>query len=235
MLELKNIDARYGSARVLHDVSMKIDNQEIVAIVGSNGAGKTTMVKVILGVVKPHSGEVIFKGEDITKVPAHKRAELGIGTVPENRRLFPKMSVEENLMVGGIAPRVRNNRPKNIDEVYDTFPRLKERRHQIARTLSGGEQQMLAIGRALMSEPELIIFDEPSLGLAPKIFLNVFKTIKQINEERNMTVLIIEQNVSLSLASSQRAYVVENGKIVLSGDSAELLDDPHVKKAYLGM
>ena len=235
MLKLNNIDARYGSARVLKDVSMEINDQEIVALVGSNGAGKSTLVKVILGVVKPFSGEIIFKGEDISNVPAHKRTELGIGTVPEGRRLFPKMSVEENLMVGGISPRVKKNRAKNIEEVYEAFPRLKERRHQIARTLSGGEQQMLAIGRALMSEPELIIFDEPSLGLAPIIFLEVFKTIKQINEERDMTVLLIEQNVTLSLTSSMRAYVIENGNIVLSGESAELLDNPHVKKAYLGM
>ncbi len=235
MLKLNNIDARYGSARVLKDVSMEINDQEIVALVGSNGAGKSTLVKVILGIVKPVSGEIFFKGEDITNVPAFKRTELGIGTVPEGRRLFPKMSVEENLMVGGISPRVKKNRPKNIEEVYEIFPRLKERRHQVARTLSGGEQQMLAIGRALMSEPELIIFDEPSLGLAPIIFLDVFKTIKQINEERNMTVFVIEQNVSLSLTSSQRAYVIENGNIVLSGKSAELLDNPHVKKAYLGM
>ncbi len=235
MLKLNNIDARYGSARVLNNVSMEINDKEIVALVGSNGAGKSTLVKVILGVVKPVSGEIFFKGENITNVPAHKRTELGIGTVPEGRRLFPKMSVEENLMVGGISPRVKNNRAKNIEEVYEAFPRLKERRHQIARTLSGGEQQMLAIGRALMSEPELIIFDEPSLGLAPIIFLDVFRTIKQINEERDMTVLVIEQNVSLSLTSSQRAYVIENGSIVLSGDSADLLDNPHVKKAYLGM
>lgn len=235
MLKLENIDARYGSARVLNEVSIDISEQEIVAIVGSNGAGKTTLVKVILGVVKPYSGEIYFKGENITSLPAHKRAELGIGTVPEGRRLFPKMSVEENLMVGGIAPRIKNNRAKNIEEVYETFPRLKERRDQVARTLSGGEQQMLAIGRALMSEPELIIFDEPSLGLAPKIFLNVFKIIKEINAERKMTVLVIEQNVSLSLTSSKRAYVIENGSIVLSGDSSELMDNPHVKKAYLGM
>lgn len=235
MLDLKNIDARYGSARVLNDVSIKINQQEIVALVGSNGAGKSTLVKVILGVVKPFSGEIFFKGEDITDLPAYKRADIGIGTVPEGRRLFPKMSVEENLLVGGIAPRVKHNRMKNIEEVYETFPRLKERREQVARTLSGGEQQMLAIGRALMSEPELIIFDEPSLGLAPKVFLGVFETIKQINEERKMTVLVIEQNVSLSLATSQRAYVIENGKIVLSGESAELLSNPHVKTAYLGM
>jgi len=235
MLKLTNIAARYGSARVLNDISMEIRDQETVAIVGSNGAGKSSLVKAIMGVLKVTDGEIHFLGNDITHLPAHTRAEMGIGIVPEGRRLFPRMTVEENLLVGGIAPRVRAKRQDSLEDIYQTFPRLKERRTQQAATLSGGEQQMLAIGRALMSHPKLVVFDEPSLGLAPKIVTEVFLTIRRISQERQMTVLLIEQNVTLSLQFSSRAYVMENGKIVISGNSQELLDNPHIKKAYLGM
>jgi branched-chain amino acid transport system ATP-binding protein len=235
MLKLTNIAARYGSARVLNDISMEIRDQETVAIVGSNGAGKSSLVKAIMGVLRVTDGEIHFLGNDITHLPAHTRAEMGIGIVPEGRRLFPRMTVEENLLVGGIAPRVRAKRQDTLEDIYQTFPRLKERRTQQAATLSGGEQQMLAIGRALMSHPKLVVFDEPSLGLAPKIVTEVFLTIRRISQERQMTVLLIEQNVTLSLQFSSRAYVMENGKIVISGNSQELLDNPHIKKAYLGM
>lgn len=235
MLKLTNVAARYGSARVLNDISMEIHDQETVAIVGSNGAGKSSLVKAIMGVLKVADGEIHFLGNDITHLPAHARAEMGIGIVPEGRRLFPRMTVEENLLVGGIAPRVRAKRQDSLEDIYHTFPRLKERRTQQAATLSGGEQQMLAIGRALMSHPKLVVFDEPSLGLAPKIVTEVFLTIRRISQERQMTVLLIEQNVTLSLQFSSRAYVMENGKIVISGNSHELLDNPHIKKAYLGM
>ncbi|MEN4013478.1 MAG: ABC transporter ATP-binding protein [Bellilinea sp.] len=235
MLKLSNIAARYGSARVLDDISMEINDQEIVAIVGSNGAGKTSLVNVIMGILKVAAGEILFLNKNITALPAHDRAEMGIAIVPEGRRLFPQMTVEENLLVGGIAPRVRTKRQESIEDIYQTFPRLKERRNQRAATLSGGEQQMLAIGRALMSHPKLVVFDEPSLGLAPKIVTEVFLNIKKISSDRRMTVLLIEQNVTLSLQFSSRAYVMENGKVVIAGESHELLDNPYIKKAYLGI
>jgi branched-chain amino acid transport system ATP-binding protein len=235
MLRLTNIAAKYGSARVLDDISMEISNKEIVAIVGSNGAGKSSLVKVIMGILKVTNGEIYFLDKNITGTPSYDRAEMGIGIVPEGRRLFPQMTVEENLLVGGFNPRSRKQRQETMEDIFDTFPRLKERRDQKAATLSGGEQQMLAIGRALMSHPKLVVFDEPSLGLAPKVVTDVFLTIKKISSEREMTVLLIEQNVTLSLQFSSRAYVMENGKVVISGQSKELLDNPHVKKAYLGM
>jgi branched-chain amino acid transport system ATP-binding protein len=235
MLELKNIFAGYGSARVLEDVSLEVREGEVVAIVGANGAGKSSLVRVIFGLLKPISGSLHFNGQDITREAPHQRAELGIGIVPEGRRLFPKLTVEENLMVGGSNARARANRLEAIQEVFKMFPVLRERHHQLARTLSGGEQQMLAIGRALMVQPRMLIFDEPSLGLAPKIVLDVFDTIRKLNKEKGLTVLLIEQNIGLSLELASRAYVMENGKITLSGESQQLLKNDHVKKAYLGM
>ena len=235
MLELEGIHAGYGSVRVLEDVSLQVREGEIVGIVGSNGAGKSSLVKVILNLLKPTSGTTKFEGRDITNRPPHKRAEMGIGCVPEGRRLFSKMSVEDNLMVGGINGRARAIRPAAMEEVFSKFPILRERRRQLARTLSGGEQQMLAIGRALMTQPKLIIFDEPSLGLAPKVVREVLDTIRNLNTSRNLTVLLIEQNVAASLEISSRAYVLENGRVVLSGDAQNVLRDEHVKRAYLGM
>ena len=235
MLELEGIHAGYGSVRVLEDVSLQVREGEIVGLVGSNGAGKSSLVKVILNLLKPTSGTTKFEGRDITNRPPHKRAEMGIGCVPEGRRLFSKMSVEDNLMVGGINGRARAIRPAAMEEVFSKFPILRERRRQLARTLSGGEQQMLAIGRALMTQPKLIIFDEPSLGLAPKVVREVLDTIRSLNTSRNLTVLLIEQNVAASLEISSRAYVLENGRVVLSGDARNVLRDEHVKRAYLGM
>ena len=235
MLELEKIYARYGSVRILEDVSLSVSQGESVALVGSNGAGKTSLVKVVLSLLKPISGRIEFEGQDITNIPAHGRAEMGISCVPEGRRLFPKMSVEDNLMVGGINKRARALRPTAKEEVFSLFPRLQERRGQLARTLSGGEQQMLAIGRALMTQPKLIIFDEPSLGLAPKIVQEVLDTIRKLNTNRGLTVLLIEQNVAASLEISSRAYVLENGRVVLSGDAQNVLRNEHVKRAYLGM
>jgi branched-chain amino acid transport system ATP-binding protein len=235
VLELEGIHAGYGSVRVLEDVSLQVREGEIVGLVGSNGAGKSSLVKVILNLLKPTSGTTKFEGRDITNRPPHKRAEMGIGCVPEGRRLFSKMSVEDNLMVGGINGRARAIRPAAMEEVFSKFPILRERRHQLARTLSGGEQQMLAIGRALMTQPRMIIFDEPSLGLAPKVVREVLDTIRSLNTSRNLTVLLIEQNVAASLEISSRAYVLENGRVVLSGDARNVLRDEHVKRAYLGM
>ena len=235
MLELEGIHAGYGSVRVLEDVSLQVREGEIVGIVGSNGAGKSSLVKVILNLLKPTSGTTKFEGRDITNRPPHKRAEMGIGCVPEGRRLFSKMSVEDNLMVGGINGRARAIRPAAMEEVFSKFPILRERRRQLARTLSGGEQQMFAIGRALMTQPRLIIFDEPSLGLAPKVVREVLDTIRSLNTSRNLTVLLIEQNVAASLEISSRAYVLENGRVVLSGDAQNVLRNEHVKRAYLGM
>jgi branched-chain amino acid transport system ATP-binding protein len=235
VLELEKIHARYGSVRILEDVSLSVSQGEIVALVGSNGAGKTSLVKVILNLLKPVSGTIQFEGQNITNIPAHGRAAMGISCVPEGRRLFPKMSVEDNLMVGGFNKRARALRPTAKEKVFSLFPRLQERRGQLARTLSGGEQQMLAIGRALMTQPKMIIFDEPSLGLAPKIVQEVLDTIRKLNTDRGLTVLLIEQNVAASLEISSRAYVLENGRIVLSGDAQNVLRDEHVKQAYLGM
>jgi len=235
MLELRNIIAGYGSARVLEDVSLKIREGEVVAIVGANGAGKSSLVRVIFALLKPTSGTVHFCGEDITPMASHQRAEKGIGIVPEGRRLFPKLTVEENLMVGGINARARINRLQMIQDVFKMFPVLEQRRTQLAQTLSGGEQQMLAIGRALMAQPRMLVFDEPSLGLAPKVVLGVFETIRKLNKEQGLTVLLIEQNVALSLEIAGHAYVLENGRIALSGKSQDLLANDHVKKAYLGM
>lgn len=235
MLELEGIHARYGSVRVLENISLQVHKDEIVALVGSNGAGKTSLVKVILSLLKPTSGATKFESRDISNLPAHERAEMGITCVPEGRHLFPKMSVEDNLMVGGINRRARSLRPATKQEVFSLFPILQERRHQLARTLSGGEQQMLAIGRALMTKPKMIIFDEPSLGLAPKIVREVLDTIRKLNISRSLTVLLIEQNVAASLEISSRAYVLENGRIVISGEAQHVLRDEHIKRAYLGM
>ena len=234
MLEINQIYAGYGSVRVLESVSVSVGHSEIVALVGANGAGKTSLVRVIAGILKPSSGKLFLNKDDITRTPPHDRPELGIGVVPEGRRLFSKMTVEENLLVGGINARARSDRQEQMKIIYEMFPILLERRHQLSKTLSGGEQQMLAIGRALMTKPRLLIFDEPSLGLAPKIVINVFDIIRKLNTEQGMTVLLIEQNVALSLEIADRAYVMENGRVVLSGIAKDMLGNEHVKKAYLG-
>lgn len=235
MLNVDNISAGYGQSKVLKNVNLNVNKGEIVALVGSNGAGKSSLVKVVYGLVRPDSGRVLFEGEDITDSSAHKRAGLGIGVVPEGRQVFPKLSVEENLIIGSINSRARPSRTETMKEVYERFPRLAERKDQQARTLSGGEQQMLVIGRALMIKPSLLIFDEPSLGLAPKLVDGVFETISELHQEQGLGVLLIEQNVARALGVSSRAYVIENGKIVISGESEELSQNKHVKQAYLGI
>ena len=232
MLELKGIHAGYGEFRVLHDVNMHVEKGEIVALIGPNGAGKTTTLRTVLGMTTLYEGKVLFKGEDITKVPTHKRVEKGIAMVPEGRGIFTPLTVYENLLAGAYTKRAEEKLQESLEFVFTLFPRLKERKNQIAGTLSGGEAQMLAIARALMSRPELLLLDEPSLGLAPKIVLEVFDVIKRLREE-GMTILIVEQHVKNSLETADRAYVMETGRIVLEGEAKSLLKDERLKKAYL--
>ncbi len=232
MLELKRIHAGYGEFRVLHDVNMHVDKGEIVALIGPNGAGKTTTLRTVLGMTTLYEGKVSFKGEDITKVPTHKRVEKGIAMVPEGRGIFTPLTVYENLLAGAYTKRAEEKLQDSLEFVFALFPRLKERKNQIAGTLSGGEAQMLAIARALMSRPELLLLDEPSLGLAPKIVLEVFDVIKRLREE-GVTILIVEQHVKNSLETADRAYVMETGRIVLEGEARSLLKDERLKKAYL--
>jgi branched-chain amino acid transport system ATP-binding protein len=207
----------------------------VVALVGANGAGKTTTLRTVSGLLRPRTGEILFEGRPIHRIPPHEIVELGISHVPEGRQLFPMMTVEENLLLGGHIKRVRGSRREMLEkEIYPLFPRLKERAHQLAGTLSGGEQQMVAIARGLMSRPKLLILDEPSLGLAPVVVQEVFHTVRRIREQ-GVTVMIVEQNVTQTLRLADRAYVVENGQVVMSGTSTDLLNDEHVKMAYLGM
>lgn len=235
LLEVKNLVSGYGDVVVLRDVSLSVEEGEIVSLVGANGAGKTTFLNTVSGIVTPRSGEIWFQGKKrIDNLPPHKIVELGIVQVPEGRKLFPYMTVTENLLLGSVLPRSRAKRKQNLEKVFSLLPKLAERKDQIAYTLSGGEQQMLAIGRALMAEPRLLLFDEPSLGLAPVIVSALFKFIKEINEQ-GITVLLVEQNVKQSLLVSNRTYVLENGKIVLSGLAKELIDNSYVKEAYLGL
>lgn len=234
MLEVKGINVSYGDLQVLWDLSLIIKKGEIVSIVGANGAGKTTLLKTISGLLRPSTGIISFLDKRIDHLPPHKVAEEGIAHVMEGRRLFPEMTVQENLEMGAFPKKAWEKRNETMDLIFNMFPRLKERKNQLAGTLSGGEQQMLAIGRALMSRPQLLMLDEPSLGLAPKIVLEVFKTLKQINDE-GTTILLVEQNVRHSLSVSTRGYVLENGRIVLEGTGEDLLKNPHVKKAFLGI
>ncbi|MEM3550669.1 MAG: ABC transporter ATP-binding protein, partial [Candidatus Bathyarchaeia archaeon] len=221
MLEVEKIESGYGDLQVLWDVSLKVSGGDLVSIIGSNGAGKTTLLRTIGGLLYPKSGKIKFLEKDITKLKPHKRASLGIAHVMEGRKLFPSLTVEENLKMGAYLPEAWKKRDETLEMVHNLFPILKERSKQLASTLSGGEQQMLAIGRALMLRPKLLMLDEPSLGLAPKITLSIFETIKRINEETKVAILLVEQNVHLSLQLSKRAYVMENGKIVLEGTSMD--------------
>ncbi len=234
MLNIENIDVSYGEVQVLWDVSFNVNKGEIVAFVGSNGAGKTTTLKTISGLLHPIKGSIKFLDNHIEKMKPHKIVELGIAMVPEGRRVFPYLTVLENLELGAYTKRASQYLEDSLEWVYQLFPRLKERKNQLAGTLSGGEQQMLAIARALMSKAQLIMMDEPSLGLQPTIVTEIFKTIEQLNKQE-ITILLVEQNVAKALEISNRAYVIENGRIVLSGDSESLLKDKEVKKAYLGI
>ena len=234
MLEVRGLEASYGELKVLWSVDIGVNKGEIVALVGPNGAGKTTLLRTIAGVIKEDKGDILFEGRRINNLPSYERVRIGISLVPEGGELFPYMTVQENLDIGAYLPEARRKYRENLEFVFTLFPRLKERRNQLAGTLSGGERQMLAIGRALMSSPKLMMFDEPSLGLAPNLAVNVLRTIQDLNKE-GYTVLLVEQNVRLALRISSRGYVIENGRIVLKGDSKELLENPHVKKAYLGI
>lgn len=234
LLEVHNLEVCYGVIRALHGINFEVNEGEIVTLIGANGAGKTTTMQSVVGLIPKKSGSVIFDGVDITKTPCHKIVHLGMTQVPEGRRIFQELSVYENLLMGAYSMKKgQADFKKDIEMVYERFPRLAERKNQIAGTLSGGEQQMLAIGRALMSHPKLLMLDEPSMGLSPLLVDEVFKIIKDINKD-GTTILLVEQNAGKSLAISDRAYVLENGKIVLTGTGQELASSEMVKKAYLG-
>ena len=235
MLEVRDLSVFYGDAQALDAVSIDVAAGEIVAIIGANGAGKTSLIRTLGGVLAPKTGSIRFEGRDIAGQPSHVVCDLGIGQVAEGRQIFPTLSVFENLEIGAMLPRARSGAERTLARVFDMFPRLRERRSQAAGTLSGGEQQMLAIGRCLMGAPRLIMFDEPSLGLAPTIVQEVLRIIERLNREDGLTVMLVEQNVAASLRLSNRAYVLENGHVVLQGRGADLLDDPRVREAYLGL
>ncbi len=234
MLKVENIDVFYGDLQVLWDVSFEVREKEIVVLVGANGAGTSTTLKSISGLLRPRSGSIVFDGVHLDQSPADRIIGYGVVHVPEARRLFREMSVEENLIMGSLSPKAKAKRKETMEWVYGLFPRLRERRRQAAGTLSGGEQQMCAVGRGLMALPRVLMFDEPSLGLAPILVQEVFEIVKRINKE-GVTVLLVEQNVRQTLALCDRAYVLENGRVVLSGTGAELLTNGHVKEAYLGL
>jgi branched-chain amino acid transport system ATP-binding protein len=235
MLSVSGVDLFYGDAQALADISLNVPSGELVALVGANGAGKSSLIRAIAGMGTPRAGTITFRGRDITGSDPHVTAGLGIGQVAEGRQIFPSLTVQENLEVGALLPRARKSARQSMQEVFALFPRLAERRRQTAGTMSGGEQQMLAIGRCLMSRPELILLDEPSLGLAPRVVQEMFHAIRLLNEDRRITVLLVEQNVAASLRLAKHAYVLENGRIVMSGRGEDLLHDDRVRQAYLGL
>lgn len=234
MLKVEHIDVFYGDLQILWDVSFEVQAGEIVVLLGANGAGKSTTLKTISSLLKPANGKVVFQGTRLDEIPSHKIIDYGLAHVPEGRRLFPEMTVEENLIVGSLSAEAKLKRNDTMAWIYDLFPRLRERRKQAAGTLSGGEQQMLAVGRGLMSLPKLLMFDEPSLGLAPIMVTEVFRIVQMVNKE-GVTVLLVEQNVKHTLSMCDRAYVLENGRITLSGTGQEFLNNDHIKEAYLGI
>jgi len=234
MLHLDGVDAFYGELQALHAVSLTVWPEEIVALVGANAAGKTTALRVISGLLAPRNGGIVFEGRDIAGVSAHERVHLGIVQVPEGRRLFPFMTVRENLLLGAHSPAARPHVGNSLEEVLALFPVLAERRNQLAGSLSGGEQQMCAIARALMGRPKLLMLDEPTLGIAPILVHRIFETVRTINT-RGVTVLLVEQNVRQALALAHRGCVLENGHVVLSGPAADLVGDERLRKAYLGL
>lgn len=234
MLKVNGIDVYYGDLQVLWDVSFEVTEKEIVVLIGANGAGKSTTIRTISSLLTPKKGSIEFNGVRLDQIPSHKIIEQGIVHVPEARRLFPEMTVEENLIMGSLCSEAKAKRYETMERVYELFSRLRERRKQEAGTLSGGEQQMLAVGRGLMSLPHLMMFDEPSLGLAPILVQDIFDMVKRINEE-GVTVLLVEQNVRQTLKMCHRAYALENGRVVLEGTGQELMDNEHVREAYLGI
>lgn len=234
MLKIDKLNFSYDDLKVLWDIDLEVNQGEIVTVVGSNGAGKSTTLKNISRLVHPTSGSITFNGEELNKLESHQVVELGVVQVPEGRKIFPEMTVRENLRMGSFIKSARATRESNMERVFDLFPRLKEREKQLGGTMSGGEQQMLAIGRGLMTNPKLLLMDEPSLGLSPLLVGNIFEIIKEINRQ-GVTILLVEQNVFQSLRIAHRAYVLETGRVVLSGKGEDLLNDPHVRKAFLGM
>jgi branched-chain amino acid transport system ATP-binding protein len=234
LLSVQDVDLFYGDAQALAQVSLRVPQGEIVAIVGANGAGKSSLIRCIAGIEIPRAGKVVFRGEDITGWDSHRVCDLGIAQVAEGRQVFPSLTVLENLQMGAMLSRAKSSAQRALGDVFALFPRLAERRDQLAGTMSGGEQQMLAIGRCLMGSPELIMFDEPSLGLAPLVVQEVLHTIRVLNG-RGLTILLVEQNVAVSLKISSRAYVLENGRIIMSGTGEKLLHDDRVRQAYLGL
>jgi branched-chain amino acid transport system ATP-binding protein len=234
MLEVKQIDAYYGSLRVLFDISIEIKPGETVAIIGANGAGKSTLLKTITGMMHPKMGRILFEGRDITGMPPYRIVEQGISMVPEGRRIFPDMTVYENLRLGSYHSTARSKRDNNFKKIYEYFPILKDRKNQLAKTLSGGEQQMMAIGSALMSDPRLLLLDEMSLGLSPLFVNKLYRIMAEIREQ-GMTIIFVEQNVKRTLTEADRAYILESGAIVLSGSAEWLREEESVKKAYFGI
>ena len=233
MLEVKDIEVYYGMIQALKGISFEVNEGEVIALIGANGAGKTTTLHTITGLLSPKKGSVLFEGQDITKVPAHKIVSLGMAHVPEGRRVFAELSVYQNLKMGAYTRKDKDEIAKTLEMVYKRFPRLEERKNQLAGTLSGGGQQMLAMGRALMSHPKIIVMDEPSMGLSPILVNEIFDIIKEVSAS-GTTVLLVEQNAKKALSIADRAYVLETGKIVLEGDAKELMNDDSIKKAYLG-
>ena len=233
MLEVRDLQVYYGMIHAIKGISFDVNQGEVIALIGANGAGKTTTLHTITGLLAPKSGSVLFEGKDITKVPAHKIVSMGMAHVPEGRRVFAELSVYENLKMGAYTRKDKKEIEESLANVYKRFPRLEERKNQMAGTLSGGEQQMLAMGRALMSKPRIILMDEPSMGLSPIFVDEIFKIIQQVSAA-GTTVLLVEQNAKKALAIADRAYVLETGKIALSGDAKELMNNESIKKAYLG-
>lgn len=233
MLEVKDIEVYYGMIQAIKGISFSVNEGEVIALIGANGAGKTTILHTITGLLSPKKGSVNFEGQDITKIPAHKIVSLGMAHVPEGRRVFAELSVYENLKMGAYTRKDKKEIEETLEMVYERFPRLRERKNQLAGTLSGGEQQMLAMGRALMSHPKIILMDEPSMGLSPIMVNEIFKIIQDVSKS-GTTVLLVEQNAKKALSIADRAYVLETGNIVLEGNAQELMNDDSIKKAYLG-
>ena len=233
MLEVKDLEVYYGVIQAIKGISFHVDKGEVIALIGANGAGKTTTLHTVTGLLSPKKGHVMFEGKDITKVPAHKIVSMGMAHVPEGRRVFAELSVYENLKMGAYTRKDKAEIEESLNNVYKRFPRLEERKNQMAGTLSGGEQQMLAMGRALMSRPKIILMDEPSMGLSPIMVNEIFDIIRSVSES-GTTVLLVEQNAKKALSIADRAYVLETGKVVKSGKASDLLNDDSIKKAYLG-
>ena len=233
MLEVKNLEVYYGVIQAIKGISFEVNEGEVIALIGANGAGKTTTLQTITGMLQPKAGEIIFEGKDISKIPGHKIVSMGMAHVPEGRRVFAELSVYENLKLGAYTRKDKKEIEETLARVYKSFPRLEERKNQLAGTLSGGEQQMLAMGRALMSKPKIILMDEPSMGLSPILVEEIFHIIREISAS-GTTVLLVEQNAKKALAIADRAYVLETGNIVLSEDAKEMMNNDSIKKAYLG-